>query len=64
MRNLGIGCARNPADTLVRDHRKAKDATVASSGAFHVQGLSCSYYLSGEAKDIEVGPESVAISPV
>ena len=30
--------------SIVREHRKAQNAMVASNAAFHVQGLSCSYY--------------------
>src|SRR5208337_1238220 len=43
---LGLGVREGTRQTpsLVREHRKAKNATVASSAAFHVQGLSCSYY--------------------
>jgi hypothetical protein len=65
--HAGVGLREGTRQTAsnVREHRKAQNAMVTSSAAFHVQGLSCSYYLSGEAKDIEVDPEeSLAISPV
>ena len=49
--------------SLVREHCKVKNATVALIAAFHVQGLSCSYYQIRRKTSRSTPEESLAISP-